>query len=188
MEKNHREYYLQEQARAIQRELGDDQSSEADSLKQRIQKSGMSKQAREKCEQEMRKLKMMPPMSAEATVTRTYLDAVLSLPWQKRTPLTATPDGARKILDSDHYGLDKIKERILEYLAVQKRVPNGKAPILCFVGPPGVGKTSLGRSIASATGRVFGRISLGGRCATKPKFAGIAALMSVPCRAKLSPR
>ena len=162
MEKNHREYYLQEQARAIQRELGDEQSSEVDSLKKRIQKAGMPKQAREKCEQEMRKLKMMPPMSAEATVTRTYLDSVLSLPWQKRTPLSASPADARAVLDSDHYGLDKIKERILEYLAVQKRVPNGKAPILCFVGPPGVGKTSLGRSIAKATGRVFGRISLGG--------------------------
>ena len=162
MEKNHREYYLQEQARAIQRELGDDQNSEADSLKQRIEKAGMSRQAREKCEQEMRKLKLMPPMSAEATVTRTYLDTVLNLPWQKRTPISASASRARKVLDSDHHGLDKIKERILEYLAVQKRVPNGKAPILCFVGPPGVGKTSLGRSIASATGRVFGRISLGG--------------------------
>ncbi|MGI9306821.1 MAG: endopeptidase La [Gammaproteobacteria bacterium] len=162
MEKNHREYYLQEQARAIQRELGDDQNSELAALKQRLQKSGMTKPAREKCGQEMRKLKLMPPMSAEATVTRSYLDAVLSLPWRGRTPLTATFDRARKVLDSDHYGLDKIKERILEYLAVQKRVPNGKAPILCFVGPPGVGKTSLGRSIAAATGRVFGRISLGG--------------------------
>ena len=162
MEKNHREYYLQEQARAIQRELGDDQNAELSALKQRLQKSGMSKPAREKCEQEMRKLKLMPPMSAEATVTRTYLDAVLSLPWQKRTPLSMPFDRAREILDADHYGLDKIKERILEYLAVQKRVPNGKAPILCFVGPPGVGKTSLGRSIAAATGRVFGRISLGG--------------------------
>ena len=162
MEKNHREYYLQEQARAIQRELGDDQNSEMDTLKQRIQKAGMSKQAREKCEQEVRKLKLMPPMSAEATVTRTYLDTVLSLPWQKRTPLSVSTDKAREVLDSDHYGLDKVKERILEYLAVQKRVPNGKAPILCLVGPPGVGKTSLGRSIAHATGRVFGRISLGG--------------------------
>lgn len=162
MEKNHREYYLQEQARAIQRELGDDQNSELASLKQRLQKSGMLKLAREKCEQEMRKLKLMPPMSAEATVTRTYLDAVLSLPWQKRTPLSVSFEKAREVLDADHYGLDKIKERVLEYLAVQKRVPNGKAPILCFVGPPGVGKTSLGRSIAAATGRVFGRISLGG--------------------------
>ncbi len=162
MEKNHREYYLQEQARAIQRELGDDQNAELDSMKQRIQKSGMSKQAREKCEQEMRKLKMMPPMSAEATVTRTYLDTILSLPWVKRTSLPVSAKDARKVLDSDHYGLDKIKERILEHLAVQKRVPNGKAPILCFVGPPGVGKTSLGRGIAAATGRVFGRISLGG--------------------------
>ena len=162
MEKNHREYYLQEQARAIQKELGDDQGSEADSLKQRMQKAGMSKQAREKCEHEIRKLKMMPAMSAEATVTRAYLDAVLSLPWQKRTPISISATEARGVLDEDHYGLDKVKERILEYLAVQKRVPNGKAPILCLVGPPGVGKTSLGRSIAAATGRVFGRISLGG--------------------------
>ena len=104
----------------------------------------------------MRKLKMMPPMSAEATVTRTYLDTILSLPWVKRTSLPVSAKDARKVLDSDHYGLDKIKERILEHLAVQKRVPNGKAPILCFVGPPGVGKTSLGRGIAAATGRVFG--------------------------------
>ena len=162
MEKNHREYYLQEQARAIQKELGDDQSSEADSLKQRMQKAGMTKQAREKCEHEIRKLKMMPAMSAEATVTRAYLDTVLSLPWQKRTPISVSAAKAREVLDEDHYGLDKVKERILEYLAVQKRVPNGKAPILCLVGPPGVGKTSLGRSIAAATGRVFGRISLGG--------------------------
>lgn len=162
MEKNHREYYLQEQARAIQRELGDDQNSEMDNIKERMRKAGLSKQGREKCEQEIRKLKMMPPMSAEATVTRSYLDAVLSLPWRKRTNVSINPEKARSVLDSDHYGLDKIKERILEHLAVQKRVPNGKAPILCFVGPPGVGKTSLGRSIAAATGRVFGRISLGG--------------------------
>ena len=162
MEKNHREYYLQEQARAIQRELGDDQNSELEAMKERVKKSGMSKQAAKKCEQEMRKLKMMPPMSAESTVTRTYLDTVLSLPWQKRTDINVSSKKARGILDADHYGLDKIKERILEYLAVQKRVSNGKAPILCFVGPPGVGKTSLGRSIASATERVFSRISLGG--------------------------
>ena len=162
MEKNHREYYLQEQARAIQRELGDDQNAEMESIKARIAKAGMSKQAREKCEQELRKLKQMPPMSAESTVTRAYLDAILSLPWSKRTEIKQSLVKARNILDADHYGLDKIKERILEYLAVQKRVPNGKAPILCFVGPPGVGKTSLGRSIAAATGRVFGRISLGG--------------------------
>ena len=162
MEKNHREYYLQEQARAIQRELGEDQHSELDLLKDRVKKAGMSKQALKKCEQELRKLKMMPPMSAESTVTRTYLDTVLSLPWQKRSAAPVSSKKARETLDADHYGLDKIKERVLEYLAVQKRVPNGKAPILCFVGPPGVGKTSLGRSIAAATGRVFARISLGG--------------------------
>lgn len=162
MEKNHREYYLQEQARAIQKELGDDQHSEVDTMKERIQKAGMSKQAREKCENELRKLKFMPPMSAEATVTRTYLDTVLSLPWKKRSPLAGAPAKAREILDADHYGLDKVKERVLEHLAVQRRVPHSKGPILCFVGPPGVGKTSLGRSIAAATERVFGRISLGG--------------------------
>ena len=162
MEKNHREYYLQEQARAIQKELGDEQSAEADSIKKRIDESGMSKQAHEKCEQELRKLKLMSPMSAEASVIRTYLDTVLSIPWKKSSPPLNSYDKARKILDADHYGLDEIKDRILEYLAVQRRVPNSKAPILCFVGPPGVGKTSLGASIATSTGRVFGRIALGG--------------------------
>ena len=162
IEKNQREYYLQEQARAIHRELGDDQGSEMDDYKKRIKESGMPQQARQKSEQEVRKLKMMSPMSAEATVTRSYLDVVLSLPWKKRSTVNADMLKAREIMDTDHYGLVKVKERILEHLAVQKRVPNGKAPILCFVGPPGVGKTSLGRSIAAATGRVFGRISLGG--------------------------
>ena len=162
IEKNQREYYLQEQARAIHRELGDDQGAEMNDLKKAIKESGMPKQARQKCEQEFKKLKMMSPMSAESTVTRSYLDIVLSLPWKKRSTVNADMNLAREVMDVDHYGLVKMKERVLEHLAVQKRVPNGKAPILCFVGPPGVGKTSLGRSIASATGRVFSRISLGG--------------------------
>lgn len=162
IEKNQREYYLQEQARAIHRELGEDQGAEVDDLKKRVKNSGMHKQAREKCEQELRKLGMMSPMSAEANVIRSYVDVVAGLPWKKRTVVTKTADEAQTTLDADHYGLEKIKERVLEYLAVQKRVANGKAPVLCFVGPPGVGKTSLGRSIAKATGRVFSRISLGG--------------------------
>ena len=162
IEKNQREYYLQEQARAIHRELGDDQAAEADDLKKRVKNAGMTKQAREKCEAELRKLAMMSPMAAEANVVRSYVDIVAGLPWKKRTIVGKTPQEAQQVLDADHYGLEKIKERILEYLAVQKRVANGKAPVLCFVGPPGVGKTSLGRSIAEATGRVFARISLGG--------------------------
>ena len=162
VEKNHREYYLQEQARAIQKELGDDQSKDLDEFKARIKKAGMPPAAHKKCEQELKKLRMMPPMSSEATVTRSYLETLLSLPWKNRSDLCGDIKAARKTLDSDHYGLDKIKDRILEYLAVQKRVPNGKAPILCFVGAPGVGKTSLGKSIAQATGRVYGRIALGG--------------------------
>ena len=140
IEKNQREYYLQEQARAIHRELGDDQGSEMDDYKKRIKESGMPQQARQKSEQEVRKLKMMSPMSAEATVTRSYLDVVLSLPWKKRSTVNADMLKAREIMDTDHYGLVKVKERILEHLAVQKRVPNGKAPILCFVGPSRCGK------------------------------------------------
>ncbi len=162
IEKNQREYYLQEQARAIHRELGDDQGAEVDDLKKRVKNAGMPRQARQKCEQELRKLSMMSPMSAEANVIRSYVEVVAGLPWKKRTVADKTAEEARTVLDADHYGLEKVKERILEYLAVQKRVVNGKAPVLCFVGPPGVGKTSLGRSIAAATGRVFARISLGG--------------------------
>ena len=162
VEKNHREYFLQEQARAIQKELGDDQNKELDELKNRIKKAGLSPLALKKCEQELKKLRMMPPMSSEATVTRSYLETLLSLPWKKRSTLSSDIEKARQLLDTDHYGLDKVKENVLEYLAVQKRVVNGKAPILCFVGPPGVGKTSLGKSIAAATQRVYGRIALGG--------------------------
>ena len=163
IEKTHREYYLQEQAKAIQRELGgEDQSMELEELKKRLKESKMSDQARKKCEQELRRLSAMPSMSAEASVTRSYLETLLSLPWEKRSAAASSFAEARTVLDRDHYGLEKVKDRIMEYLAVQKRVPRGKGPILCFVGPPGVGKTSLGRSIASATGRVFGRLSLGG--------------------------
>lgn len=163
VEKNHREYYLQEQARAIQEELGgEDQGKDLAEFKARIKKAGMPDAARKKCEQELKKLHMMPPMSAEATVSRSYLETVLSLPWQKRSELCGDIKEARGVLDADHYGLEKVKEHILEYLAVQKRVTGGKAPILCFVGAPGVGKTSLGKSIAAATGRVYGRIALGG--------------------------
>ena len=163
IEKTHREYYLQEQAKAIQRELGgEDQSMELEELKKRLKESDMTDQARKKCEQELRRLGAMPPMSAEASVTRTYLETLLSLPWSKRSEVTGDFAEARAVLDRDHFGLEKVKDRIMEYLAVQKRVPRGKGPILCFVGPPGVGKTSLGRSIAAATGRVFARLSLGG--------------------------
>ena len=162
IEKSHREYYLNEQAKAIARELGEDSAADIDALKKRVKNAGMSEQARKKCEQEMRKLGMMSSMSAEATVARTYVETLLDLPWQKRGETKNDIPAARKILDEDHYALEKVKERILEYLAIQKRVKNGKAPILCLVGPPGVGKTSLGRSIARATGRRFARISVGG--------------------------
>ena len=162
IEKTHREYYLQEQAKAIQRELGDDHGMDLDELKKRVKESKMSDQARKKSETELRRLSAMPSMSAEASVTRTYLETLLSLPWDKRSEPNADFGRAREILDRDHYGLEKVKDRIMEYLAVQKRVPKGKGPILCLVGPPGVGKTSLGRSVAAATGRVFTRLSLGG--------------------------
>lgn len=164
MEKTQREYYLNEQMKAIQKELGEleEVPNEIEALSKKIDKAGMSLEAKEKCLTELNKLKMMSPMSAEATVSRNYLDAMLSLPWSKRTPLRASLAEAEKILEAEHYGLKEVKERILEYLAVQKRVKKLKGPILCLVGPPGVGKTSLGQSIANATGRKFVRMSLGG--------------------------
>ena len=163
VEKNHREYYLQEQMRAIQKEMGgEDHNDDLEDFKKRIKAAGMPEAARKKSEQELKKLRQMAPMSAEASVTRSYLETLLSVPWKQRSKINSDTKAARKVLDTDHFGLEKIKERILEYLAVQKRVANGKAPILCFVGPPGVGKTSLGRSIATATGRKYIRISLGG--------------------------
>ena len=164
MEKSQREYYLNEQMKAIQKELGemDEAPNEMEELAQKIEKAGMPKEAREKVEAELNKLKMMSPMSAEATVVRNYIDWLVNVPWKKRTRINKDLAQAEKVLDRDHYGLEKVKERILEYLAVQQRVRKLKGPILCLVGPPGVGKTSLGRSIANATGRKFVRMSLGG--------------------------
>ena len=164
MEKTQREYYLNEQMKAIQRELGeqDDQRDELMELEKRIKKTKLSKEARTKAEGELKKLRNMSPMSAESTVVRNYLDWLLSIPWGKAKSKPVDMLEAERILDEDHYGLEKVKERILEYLAVQSRTGNLKGPILCLVGPPGVGKTSLGRSIAKATGREFARLSLGG--------------------------
>ncbi len=164
MEKNQREYYLNEQMKAIQKELGelDDAPNEIEELANKIAKAGMPKEARTKAETELNKLKMMSPMSAEATVVRNYIDWMVNLPWKKRTKVSDDLLAAQEILDSDHYGLEKVKERILEYLAVQQRVKKMKGPILCLVGPPGVGKTSLGQSIAKATRRKYVRMALGG--------------------------
>jgi len=164
MEKSQREYYLNEQMKAIQKELGDmdDVPNDMEDLAQRIEESGMSKEAHKKATSELNKLKMMSPMSAEATVVRNYIDWMLNVPWKKRSRIRKQLDQAGAILEEDHYGLEKVKERILEYLAVQQRVRKMKGPILCLVGPPGVGKTSVGRSIARATGRKFVRMSLGG--------------------------
>ena len=164
MEKSQREYYLNEQMKAIQKELGEmgEEGNELDQLEQSIAKAGMPKEAKEKAQAELRKLKLMPPMSAEATVIRNYLDWMLSVPWKKRNKIQFDIKKAEEVLNKDHYGLEKVKERILEYLAVQQRVKRLKGPILCLVGPPGVGKTSLGQSIANATGRTFIRIALGG--------------------------
>ncbi len=164
MEKSQREYYLNEQMKAIQKELGDldESGNDMGDLEARIEKSGMPKDALEKAKSEFNKLKMMSPMSAEATVVRNYLDWMLMMPWKKRSKIRNDLKTAEDILEADHYGLERVKERILEYLAVQQRVKKLKGPILCLVGPPGVGKTSLGQSIARATGRKFVRMSLGG--------------------------
>ncbi len=163
MEKSQKEYYLNEQMKAIRKELGDeDEKNEVAELQKRIKESKLSKEASEKAMSELKKLKQMSPMSAEAGVVRNYLDWVLSLPWGKRSKLNKDIDKAQKVLDKDHYGLDKVKERIVEHLAVQQRSKEMRGQIICFVGPPGVGKTSLARSIATATGREFVKISLGG--------------------------
>lgn len=164
MEKSQREYYLNEQMKAIQKEMGemDDVPNEAEELKTRIDDAGMSKEAKEKALSELNKLKQMSPMSSEASVVRTYLDWMVNIPWKKRSKVRLDLVKAEEILEADHYGLKEVKERILEYLAVQKRVKKLKGPILCLVGPPGVGKTSLGESIARATGRKFVRMALGG--------------------------
>ncbi|MDN3395364.1 MULTISPECIES: endopeptidase La [unclassified Pseudoalteromonas] len=164
MEKSQREYYLNEQMKAIQKELGeiDDVPDEFEALKKRIEESGMPSEAKEKATAELNKLKMMSPMSAEASVVRSYIDTLINVPWKKRSKVKKDLAGAQKILDSDHHGLDKVKERIIEYLAVQQRTNKLKGPILCLVGPPGVGKTSLGQSIARSTGRKYVRMALGG--------------------------
>jgi len=164
MEKNQREFYLNEQMRAIQKELGhgEEGRTELDELEEKIKKRGMGKEANQKAQKEIKKLRMMSPMSAEATVSRNYIDWLVSIPWQERTDDKLDIAEAERVLDEDHYGLEKVKERILEYLAVRKLVSKLKGPILCFVGPPGVGKTSLARSIARAMGRKFVRMSLGG--------------------------
>lgn len=164
MEKSQREYYLNEQLKAIQKELGElsEEGNEIEQLEKSIQKAGMPKEAKEKALSELNKLKMMSPMSAEATVIRNYLDWMLDVPWKRKNKIEFDLEKADALLDKEHYGLEKVKERIIEYLAVQKRVKRLKGPILCLVGPPGVGKTSLGQSIANATGRTFIRIALGG--------------------------
>jgi len=163
MEKSQREYYLNEQVKAIQKELGEgEEGADIEELEKKVIAAKMPKEALEKAQAEIRKLKLMSPMSAEATVVRNYIDTLVSLPWKKKSKVTADLENAQNVLEQDHYGLDKIKERILEYLAVQQRVDKLKAPILCFVGPPGVGKTSLGQSIARATNRKFVRMALGG--------------------------
>jgi len=163
MEKSQREYYLNEQVKAIQKELGEgEEGADLEELERKIKTSGLSKEALTKAQAELKKLKLMSPMSAEATVVRNFIETLAGLPWKKRSRISKDLTEAQKVLDKDHFGLDKVKERILEYLAVQQRVDKLKAPILCLVGPPGVGKTSLGQSIAKATNRKFVRMSLGG--------------------------
>ena len=164
MEKTQREYYLNEQMKAIQKELGDgeDGKDEVAELEEQINKTKLSKEAREKADAELKKLKQMSPMSAESTVVRNYLDWLIGIPWKKNSRIKKDLGYAEKVLDTDHYGLEKVKERIIEYLAVQQRTNKLRGPIVCLVGPPGVGKTSLGKSIAKATGREFVRMSLGG--------------------------
>ena len=163
MEKSQREYYLNEQVKAIQKELGDgEEGADLEELEKKIVAARMTKEARKKVDAELKKLKLMSPMSAEATVVRNYIDTLVNLPWSKKTKIKHDLSNAATVLDEDHYGLEKVKDRILEYLAVQQRVDKVKAPILCLVGPPGVGKTSLGQSVARATGRKFVRMALGG--------------------------
>src|SRR5512134_2860048 len=163
MEKSQREYYLNEQVKAIQKELGEgEEGADLEEMEKRIKRAHMPKEARKKAEAELKKLKLMSPMSAEATVVRNYIDTIVNLPWRKKSKISKDIKQAQEILDKDHYGLEKVKERIVEYLAVQTRVDKMKAPILCLVGAPGVGKTSLGQSIARATNRKFVRMSLGG--------------------------
>ncbi|MCB1984990.1 MAG: LON peptidase substrate-binding domain-containing protein, partial [Nitrosomonas sp.] len=163
MEKSQRDYYLNEQVKAIQKELGEgEDGADLEEIERKIKAAQMPKEAREKAESELKKLRLMSPMSAEATVVRNYIDALVGLPWKKRSKISKDLEAAEAILNEDHYGLEKVKERIIEYLAVQQRVDKMKAPILCLVGPPGVGKTSLGQSVARAVNRKFVRMALGG--------------------------
>src|SRR3990167_8416412 len=163
MEKNQRDFYLNEQVKAIQKELGEgEDGADIDEIEKKIKSAKMPKEALKKAEGELKKLKLMSPMSAEAAVVRNYIDVLTGLPWASKTKIKHDLGNAEKVLDEDHYGLDKVKDRIVEYLAVQQRVEKVKAPILCLVGPPGVGKTSLGQSIAKATGRKYVRVALGG--------------------------
>jgi ATP-dependent Lon protease len=162
MEQSQRDYYLNEQMKAIQKEMGDDSASEVDELQAKINEAGMPAEAKSKAQTELNKLKNMAPMSAEATVVRSFVDWMLNIPWSKRSRVRKDLAAAQEILDADHYGLTEVKERIIEYLAVQNRVSKSKSPVLCLVGPPGVGKTSLGESIAKATNRKFVRMALGG--------------------------
>ena len=162
MEQSQRDYYLNEQMKAIQKEMGDDSQSEVDELQQRIDDLGMPLEAKEKTQGELNKLKNMAPMSAEATVVRSFIDWMVNIPWSKKSRVRKDLLAAQRILDEDHYGLEEVKDRIIEYLAVQNRVKRMKGPVLCLVGPPGVGKTSLGESIARATNRKFVRMALGG--------------------------
>jgi ATP-dependent Lon protease len=163
MEKSQKDYYLSEQMKALKKEMGEDEDQdELETITKNIEKSGMPKDAKDKVNSELNKFKMMPPMSAEASVVRGYIDWMTSIPWKKKSKIQTEITKASEVLDSDHYGLEEVKERILEYLAVQQRVSKIKGPVLCLVGPPGVGKTSLGESIAKSTGRKFVRMSLGG--------------------------
>ncbi|MBP7530358.1 MAG: LON peptidase substrate-binding domain-containing protein, partial [Ottowia sp.] len=163
MEKNQRDFYLNEQVKAIQKELGEgEEGADIEEIERKIKAARMPKEARKKADGELKKLKLMSPMSAEATVVRNYIDVLVGLPWAKKTKIKHDLAYAEEVLNEDHYGLEKVKDRILEYLAVQQRVDKVKAPILCLVGPPGVGKTSLGQSVAKATGRKYVRMALGG--------------------------
>ncbi len=185
MEKTQREYYLNEQMKAIQKELGDgeDGRDELAELEERVEKTKLSKEAREKANAELKKLKQMSPMSAEATVVRNYLDWLIGIPWSRKSKVKHDLALAEQVLDTDHFGLEKVKERIVEYLAVQKRANKLRGPILCLVGPPGVGKTSLGKSIAKATGREFVRMSLGG-VRDEAEIRGHRRTYIAPCRVR----
>jgi ATP-dependent Lon protease len=184
MEKSQREYYLNEQVKAIQKELGEmDEGADLDEVEKRIKAAHMPKEARKKAEAEFKKLRLMSPMSAEATVVRNYIDTLVNLPWKKRSKISRDIAAAEKILDADHYGLEKVKERIVEYLAVQIRVDKVKAPILCLVGAPGVGKTSLGQSLARRP-TASSCACRSAACATRPRSAATGAPTSARCPAR----